>query len=62
MTTYKENTSQVFLDVITEIKVFDEVHKDDDNCKGKTTTKCKQLLHWLYVASKDDEENGISQI
>ena len=58
----KANTNQVFLDVITEIKVFDEVHKDDDDYKDKAAVKCKQLVHWLYVASKDDDENSIARI
>ena len=58
----KANTSQVILDVITKIKEFDEVHKDDDEFKEKATTKCKQFLHWLYVACKDDDENGIAQV
>ena len=59
----KANTNQVFLDVITEIKVFDEVHKDDDDYKERAATKCKKFLQWLYVACKDNnDENGIDQI
>jgi hypothetical protein len=58
----KANTDQVFLDVITEIKVFDEVHKDDDEYKEKAATKCKMFLQWLYVACKDVDEESIAQI
>ncbi len=58
----KEQTNQIFLDVIKAIKDFDEGHREDEEFKEKAATKCKQLLHWLYVASKDDDENGISQI
>jgi len=58
----KAKTSQIFLDVIMAIKEFDEIHKDDDEFKEKATTKCKQLLHWLYVADQNDDDNGIAQI
>ena len=58
----KAKTSQIFLDVITAIKDFDEIHKDDDEFKEKAATKCKQLLHWLFVAMNDDDEKGIAQI
>ena len=58
----KANTSKVFLDVITAIKDFDEIYDDDDEFKEKASTKCKLLLHWLYVASRDDDANGIAQI
>ena len=58
----KAKMSQIFLDVITAIKDFEEIHKDDDEFKEKAATKCKQLLHWLFVAMKDDDESGIAQI
>ena len=58
----KSNTNKVFLDVILAIKEFDEAYKDDADFKEKAATKCKILLHWLYVASTDDDESGIAQI
>ena len=58
----KEDTYKIFFDVITAIKEFDETHKDDEEFKEKAATKCKQLLHWLYVASTDDDITGIAQI
>ena len=58
----KSNTNKVFLDVILAIKKFDEAYKDDADFKEKAATKCKILLHWLYVASTDDDESGIAQI
>ncbi len=58
----KENTNKIFFDVIVAIKEFDEAHKDDADFKEKAATKCKVLLHWLYVASRDDNESGIAQI
>ena len=63
MTTYKENTSQVFLDVITEVKAFDEAHEDEDTCEERATTKCNQTLHWLHDAiNVDDDENVIAHV
>ena len=58
----KEDTNKILLDVIVAIKEFDEAHKDDADFKEKAAIKCKLLLHWLYVASRDDAENSIAQI
>ena len=58
----KADTNKIFLDVIIAIKEFDEAHKDDAEFKEKAATKCKMLLHWLYVANKDDADTGIAQI
>ena len=59
----KANTSKIFFEVITAIKEFDELNDNDDEFKDKAATKCKLLLHWLYVASKTWEgSSGIDQI
>ena len=43
-------------------KDFDELHKEHNSFTEKAGTKCKQLLHWLYVAAKDNSKNGIAQV
>ena len=58
----KDDTYQIFFDVITAIKEFDEAHKNDAEFKEKAATKCKQLLHWLYVASTDVDATSIAQV
>ena len=50
------------LDVIKAIKEFYDLHKDDVSLTEKAATKCKHLLHWFYVAEKDEDEDGITQI
>ena len=61
--TNKEDTNKIFWDVIVAIKEFDEAHKDDADFKEKASMKCKLLLHWLFVASRDDAANNrIDQI
>ena len=58
----KGNPGKILFDVIQAIKDFDEAHKDDASFTEKAAIKCKLFLHWLYVATKDDAENGIAQI
>ena len=48
--------------MIKAIKEFYDLHKDDVSLTEKAATKCKHLLHWFYVAEKDEDEDGITQI
>ena len=58
----KGTTGKISLDVIKDIKEFDELHEDYSSFTEKAATKCKHLLHWFYVAEKWYYENSIVQI
>ena len=58
----KGNPEEILFEMITIIKDFDELHKEDASFTEKASIKCKLFLHWLYVAATNEDENGISQI
>jgi hypothetical protein len=59
---HKGAPEAIFFDMITAIKDFDELHKEDASFTEKAAIKCKLFIHWLYVAVNDESENGIAQI
>ena len=58
----KGNPEVIFFEMITIIKDFDKLHKEDASFTEKASIKCKLFLHWLYVAMNNETENGIPQI
>ena len=60
--TNKGDPEAIFFEMITAIKEFDELNKEDASFTEKAAIKCKLFLHWLYVAKNNEAENGVSQI
>ena len=52
------SAAEVLIEVIKIIKKFDTDHNGDAGFKDKAKQKCKDVVMWLYLVSKD--EGGIA--
>ena len=50
---YDRDSQQTLFMAINTIKEFDEeIERAEENTIEKASTSCKQILHWLYLATK----------
>ena len=53
--TNQGDCKQLLLQVVQAIKAFDTKNSTDTNYVDKAKQKCKDILFWIYLASKNDE-------
>ena len=49
----RDEAKKVLLDCIVTIKEFDTTYASNSDYKEKAKSKCKDILFWLYLVSKD---------
>ena len=59
---HQGNATKVLLEVVSAIKTFDSIHRDDCDYKEKAAVACTPLLFWLYVTAKTPLDDGVKKI
>ena len=51
---HQGDCKELLLTVVAAIKKFDTTHDGNDEYLNKAKQKCKEILYWIYLASKQD--------